>query len=120
MSRTAAQIRDRAGNDLGLIRLNGSLQAQDSTRITQGYEEVYADLKKDGLATWASDGSVPDELAPSVIALVCLNCLQTYGVSDKRAARIYAAAGADGSIAKAKIRELVADEYESMSDPADF
>lgn len=111
MAVTAAEIRNRAGVDLGLIPINQSLQSQDSTRITSAYNEVYARLKKEGLATWASTGSVPDELAPLVIVMVCQNCLETYSVSLERAQRINNKAGFDGTLAMRAIRDLVASDY---------
>ena len=43
---TKTDIRDRAGSDLGLLRLGQSLQSQDATRITSAIDEVYADLKE--------------------------------------------------------------------------
>lgn len=118
---TAAEIRNRAGNDLGLLRLNQSLQAQDSTRITSAYAEVYAALKKEGLATWAYAGAVPDELVPHVVAMVANNCLNTYGVSADRYTRIKAAAGTkDDEIARAAIRRLATPDYSSQDDATDY
>jgi hypothetical protein len=117
---TKQQVRDRAANDLGLLRLNQSLQAQDVTRIDAGYDEVYAALKKLGLATWASTAAVPAELVPHVVALVADNCLNTYGVSIDRFKRIKLAAGTDGETAKRAIRELIQPDYASAGDAVDF
>lgn len=118
---TIADVLSRAGNDLGILRLNQSLPAQDNTRITAAYNEVYAALKIDGLATWASDGDIPAALVPHVVALVADNCLNTYSVSNDRYTRIKNAAGAnDGDIAKRAIKKLIAPDYVSMSDASDF
>lgn len=117
---TAAEIRDRAANDLGLLRLGQSLQAQDATRIADGYTEIYAQLKKDGLATWASTAEVPDELVPHVVALVCMNCMNTYGVSQERALRILSASGPSGMTAKREIRKLTANHFPSQDEPTDY
>lgn len=87
---TVAEVRDRAANDLGLLRLGQSLQSQDSTRITTAYNEVYQQLKVDGLATWTSTGAIPAEVVQHVVAMVADNCLNTYGVSPERYARIKA------------------------------
>lgn len=104
---TQENIRDRAGNDLGILRLNQSLQDQDAKRIESAYTEVYAQLKQEGLATWAYEGEVPDEVVPYVVALVADNCLSTYGVSDKRYQRIKIAV----SSALDNIRKNVNDDY---------
>lgn len=113
---TGAEIRDRAASDLGRLALGQSLAAQDATRITAGYAEVYAALKKEGLATWAYASEVPDELVPYVVALVADNCLNTYGVSPERFARIKAVV----QTAMREIRRLTATDYVSQDDPTDF
>ena len=89
---TKQDIRDRAASDLGILRLNQQLQHQDKERIESGYAEVYDSLKIEGLATWPLDGDVPDAVTPYIVALVAKNCLGSYGVSDKRYARIMNAA----------------------------
>lgn len=113
---TAAEIRDRAASDLGMLMIGQSLQAQDATRITSGYTEVYAALKKEGLATWASTAAVPDELVPYVVALVADNCLNTYGVSTERYNRIKLIVAS----ALREIRKLVAPDYASSDDAVDY
>jgi hypothetical protein len=117
---TKAEVRDRAANDLGILRLGQSLQDQDKTRIESAYSEVYAALKKDGIATWASTGAVPDELVPHVAALVAHNCLNTYPASPERYQRIMNAAGMNGAIAKREIRKMVAPDYASPDLPTDY
>lgn len=120
MSKTKAQIRDRAATELGRLKLGQSLQNQDKVRIEEAYDEVYADLKSDGLNTWASTGSVPDELVPFVSGLVALRCANTYGVSVERFNRIAAVVGTDGERGKREIRRLVTPRHESMEEPTDF
>src|SRR4051794_14206086 len=111
---TVAEVIDRAGNDLGILRLNQSLQAQDETRISAAYDEVYAQLRKDGLATWASTAAIPAELVPHVVALVADNCLNTYAPSLDRYKRIKAAV----QIAMRDIRKFTAPDYVSQSEPS--
>ena len=113
---TKAELRDRAANDLGLLRLGQSLQSQDTTRIESAYAEVYADLKTEGLNVWASTGTCPTELTPHVAALIADNCLNTYGVSPARYQRIKIAAGR----AKPEIRRLVTPRFESVEDATDY
>jgi len=121
MSLTPNEIRDRAANDLGLLRLGQSLQAQDDSRISQAYNETYAELKEEGLATWASTASVPDQYAPHVISLVAYNCLDTYAVSLERYNRVLLKAGANGELAKQNIRKLFNTNFETLKDdPVDF
>ena len=109
------QIRDRAGADLGILRLNQQLQDQDKVRSESAYKEVYAQLKKEGLATWPYDENVPDEVVPYVVSLVAENCLATYGVSDKRYQRIKV----EAARAMAEIRKNLAIDYVS-EDPLPY
>ena len=124
MPLTKAETRDRAANDLGRLRLGQQLQDQDKKRIESGYDEVYAFLKDEGLNTWALTGSVPDKLAPYVVALVCDNCLNTYSVPLERYQRIKLIVNgnpARGELgALDQIRRLVTPKYESLSEPTDF
>ena len=116
MSKTKAEIRDRAGNDLGILPLNGSLQSQDVTRIESAYDEIYAQLKKDGVAVWASTANVPNELVPYVVALVADDCLNTYGVSEARYIRIKS----EALNAKREISKYTATDYESQDGATDY
>jgi hypothetical protein len=116
MSLTKAQIRDRVANDLGILALGQSLQSQDVHRIEQAYNEVYDDLKENGLAIWALTDVVPDKVVPHIVALIAFNCLNTYGVSNDRYIRIKA----NYDIAEKKIRELVSSEYVPMEEPTDY
>lgn len=120
MAKTKSEIRDRAATELGRLKLGQALQYQDATRIEAAYDEVYEDLKSEGLNTWASTGSVPDELVPFVSGLVALRCTNTYGVSQERFQRIVSVTGLDGNQAKREIRRLVHPPYESMEEPTDF
>jgi len=113
---TVQEVVNRAGEYLGILRIGQSLQAQDNTRITAAYNEVYADLKVDSIASWASDGTIPDEVVQHVAALIAENCLNTYSVPDNRYTRIKNAV----STAKREIRRLVLPAYESTNDPTDY
>lgn len=114
---TQAEIRDRAANDLGILRLGQSLSAENATRIEEGYAEVYAMLVDQGLAVWAIANEVPDAIVQPVVSLVAENCLNTYGVSDVRYQRIKL----EASQAEKKIRIFVEnDEVLPQSEPENF
>lgn len=110
------EIRDRAANELGILSLGQSLQAQDATRIEQAYNEVYDYLDGQGLAIWSIDDNVPDKLCPHVIAMVAFNCADNYGVSADRYQRITA----KFVIAEKKIRELVLPEYVPQDEAVNY
>lgn len=113
---TVAEVKKRALQLLGITRVNQSAQSQDDTRIGTAYTEVYEDLKKDSIATWAVAGVIPDEVAPHLVSLMAFNAVDEYGVSKERYSRIVGRA----SIAKREIRTLVTPDYESLSEPDDF
>ena len=117
---TKAETRDRAATDLGILRLNQSLQHQDKVRVEAGYDEVHADLKEEGLATWALTGSVPTKLVPHVVNLIVLNCSGTYPLSVERMERLLLKTGQNGELAKREIRKLITPDHESLEEPSDY
>jgi len=117
---TKAEVRNQALELLGVLRLGQSAQSQDATTIETAYDEIYADLKKDGLATWASTAEVPAELVPHVVHLVALSRANRYGISNDRYQRILLEAGENGWKSKREIRRLVTPDYESLDEPTDY
>lgn len=116
MASTKAEVRDIAATELGILRLGQSLQSQDQVELERRYDEVFADLKEEGLATWASTASVPAELVPHVAALVAYSAADVYGISPARYQRIAAKAAA----ARPSIARLVTPRYESTEEPTDY
>ena len=89
MALTAAQIRDRAAKKLGLLGKGGTLDHDDKVDVEQAYAEVYAQLKKEGLAVWAfTGGSIPNEIADEVANMIAAKMVDDKGVSNDRAVRI--------------------------------
>lgn len=117
-----ADLVARVGVDLGLVRLNGSLQNQDNTRISSAYDEVYERLKEEGLAVWSSTGTVPTSIVPYVCLLMAQNCVMSgsYGVPIDRYQRIMSEAGPDGRRARANISAIVIPEQESTIEVKDY
>lgn len=113
---TVAQVYDGALELLGILGLGQTISSTDSARMVRAYNQVYADLKAESLASWASDGTVPDEIVPHLEALMALNACDTYYVSEARYQRILRKAG----VAKREIRRLTIPDYESLEDPVDF
>ena len=113
---TTAELRDRAANELGLLPVGQTLASNHSTRITEGFNEVYAQLAEDGLNIWASTAECPDRIVPQVVALIAFNCLNTYPVSPERYQRITFTA----SQAVKSIRSMVRPAHESTDEPTDY
>lgn len=117
---TKAEVRQRVGEDLGLVAVGQNLEAQDQNRIDATYTEMYERAKEKGLAAWPSAGPVPDKCAPSFCLLMASRLLTSYSVPESRYIRISTEAGIDGELAFQKLGAVVAPEYESHNDPADY
>jgi hypothetical protein len=116
MSLTKAQIRDRVAQEIGILQIGQSLENTDQVRIEQGYDEVYADLKRDNLNFWSATGEVPNQFVPYVVALVAMNVSGTYSIPNERYARISPMA----DMARARIASLGSQPYKSTKEPVDY
>lgn len=117
---TMAEIRQRVGEDLGLVPIGQDLESQDQARIDATYMEMYDFLQEKGLASWAASGSVPTRVVPYFCLLMEQKLLTSYSVPDNRYVRINTEGGPNGMNALAKIAEMTVQEYESIDDPRDF
>ncbi len=117
---TTAEVRNQALQLLGVLRLGQDPQDQDKTNVETAYGEVYAYLKKEGLATWADGADVPTDLVPYVVALTALSRASLYGISNDRLQRIVMITGPTGDTAYREIRKITTPDYESLEEPTDF
>lgn len=117
---TKAEVRQRVGEDLGLVPVGQTLEAQDQNRIDATYTEMYERLKEKGIATFPAAGPVPNKLAPTFCLLMCSQLLTSYSVPESRYMRIMADAGPNGDVALTKLAALALPEYESESSVTDF
>jgi len=117
---TKAEVKAKALQMLGVLRLGQSAQNQDDVSIGDSYTEVYNQLKTLGLATWASTASVPNDIVPHMVALVAYNSVYFDGVSEARAQRILLKVGVNGETAKREIRLLTTPAFESLDEPKNY
>ena len=113
---TVAAVHDATMNLLGVLPIGGTIAAKDTTRMTRAYNEVYADLKKESLAIWASAGVVPDDFVPHLTSLMAVNAMDDYAVPAERYQRIVN----KSKIAKREMRRLAIPDYESLDNPVDY
>lgn len=99
---------------LGFNPVRQPLESNIAMRIEQSYDIIYAKLKSEGLAIWASTGQVPSEVADNVSALVAYDSI-SLGTSKERTSVI----AAKYSDAMPMIRKFVAPHYQSQRD-ADY
>jgi hypothetical protein len=117
---TKAEIRQRVGEDLGLVPVGQTLDNQHQIRIDATFDEVYNRLKEKGLATWASTAEVPVEVVPYYILMMLEKLLTSYSVPESRYLRIKTDAGVDGNLALGNVSELLTPEYESTDEETGF
>jgi hypothetical protein len=113
---TKAQIRDRTAQEIGILQIGQSLEDTDKVRIEQGYDEVYAELKRDNLNFWSVTGDIPNPFVPYVVALMADNISNTYSIPNERYSRLLPII----QKAKAKISSLGAEPYKSTKKPLDY
>lgn len=117
---TKAEVRQRVGEDLGLVAIGQDLESQDQARIDATYEEMYERLKDRGLAAWAYSGNIPAKFVPYFCLLMEEKLVTSYSVPESRALRIKSDAGPDGSLALNQIAALVSQEHESLDGYTDY
>ena len=101
---------------LGILDIGDTADTSDDTYMTQKYNEVYAMLKEEGLAYWASGGVVPDKFSPHVQALMAFYSTEDYSVGAERLQRIIA----KSAVATREIKKLGTPDYESTDNPVDY
>lgn len=120
---TKQEVKNRALEELGVKTIGQGAHNKDDTRIGTAYTEVYADLKKEGLAVWAEAGTIPDDVAPHLVNLMALNAINTYKVSPALFGRLTHGTNSvmQGiSISKREIRPLTVPDHESLDEPKNF
>ena len=85
---TSAQIRVTAAENLGILAEGETLPSFETADIDQAITEVYNELRRMNIVTWASTDSVPDEFARSFAMMVAEARAVKYQVPTERYQRI--------------------------------
>lgn len=118
MSKTTAEIRNRALQKLGRLARSQTATGALADDMDDAYNEVYAELKNKGITAWGSAGPVPDEYVPHVVNLMCL--LRSEGISNERYQRLALEAGPLGDTARLRISGLISGEWENPLEYTDY
>ena len=113
---TVAEVKLRSLRELGVVQVNQAAPPHHNAEMQDSYDEVYAAINEQGLATWTSTAAIPNEVVPHVVALVAMNRIDTYGVSNERYNRLAGKAAG----AMIGIRSLVNPPFESLDNPKDY
>ncbi len=101
---------------MGIVPYGRSLGAQDDLLLAEVYGQVYAELRSEGIAVWASGNDVPNELAHHMGAIMAYYAAPRKSVPADR----YSLIASHAFAAKPEIRRFTTPPYETMSDPVDY
>tara|TARA_R110000822_G_scaffold77081_4_gene185102 strand:+ start:64 stop:423 length:360 start_codon:yes stop_codon:yes gene_type:complete len=117
---TKTELRNKCAQALGLLPVGQTLASQHQTRIDEAYDEIYAQLKTEGLNVWASDGDCPDSVNPFMANLMALTLTEVYPISEARYVRIVNKVGIDGYRGILMISKYLQPEYEAIDEPKNY
>lgn len=113
---TLEELRNEAGQLLGLTREGQSLAADHDAMLVKAYERAYDSLSNEGIAPWAEDGEVPARVLNHVAAIMAFDCSTKVSLSEARYNRILSLR----NIARPEIRKEMASPYESYTEADDY
>lgn len=114
MAVTLADLYQRTGAKLAIIRADESLSAEDGDLIADHYAALHDQLLSEGLATWSVTDSLPDWSVPIVVDLLASLLVDQYGIEEPRRTMIRAEGmlgSAPVSPAERKLRRQLALPY---------
>jgi hypothetical protein len=113
---TRAELLLNVGEELKIIGVGDILPAEHESAIDSAYVRVYTQLQKDGLAFWAIDDNIPDEVVFPLSNLICKSLLNKYAVSNEQYNRVIATY----QESKKDIKKFATPNYVSHEDVEDF
>ena len=85
---TSAQIRTTAAENLGILGEGETLPSYETGDLNQAITEVYNELRRKNLVTWAITDNVPDEFSQSFAMMVAAARATKYGIPQERYERV--------------------------------
>jgi len=85
-----ADLYQRTGVKLGIVRAEESLSAEDGDLISDTYLSLREQLLSEGLCTWSVADPVPDFAAPIVIEMLASLLVDDFGIEDPRRSELRA------------------------------
>lgn len=114
MSITLAELYQRTGAKLGILRADESLSAEDGDLIADNYVSLHDQLLSESLMTWSVSESVPEWAVPILVDMLAAMLVDQFGVEEPRRS-IVVAEGILGnnpvSPAERKLRRQLAQPY---------
>jgi hypothetical protein len=79
-----ADIYQRTGFKLGVIRAEENLSAEDGDLVARSYEGLHDQLLSEGLMNWGVEDDVPEWAAPCIIDMLAAILVDEFGVEEPR------------------------------------
>lgn len=114
MSVALADLYQRTGFKLGILRADESLSAEDGDLMADMYAGLHDQLLTEGLVTWSATEAVPTWAAPIVVDLLASMLVDQFGLDEPRRTTIRAEGilgNAPVSPAERKLRRQLAMPY---------
>ena len=114
MSVTLADLYQRTGSKLGIVRSEESLNAEDADLLGDTYASLHDQLLSEGLATWSASEAVPDWAAPILVDMLACLVVDHFGIEEPRRSLLRAEGSlgmAPVSLAERKLRRQLALPY---------
>lgn len=115
-----AEAQQMCGELLKLVPIGQALQSQHDAKMSEAYDEVYAELEVMNLPVWATTAEMPDEITPHFVNLMAYNKIDVYPVSQTLYQRILFKVGDGGEKAKEAIRALMNSAYCNIDEATDY
>jgi hypothetical protein len=123
MSVSLADLYQRTGAKLGVVRSDESLSAEDKAVIEQSYAGLHEQLLSEALTTWAGTDALPDWAAPIMVDMTAALLVDDFGIEEPRRAALIVG-GALGmnpiSLAERKLRRQLALPYITAPQSVDY
>jgi hypothetical protein len=84
MSITLADIYQRTGAKLEILRADENLEAEDGDLIADAYIGLHDQLLSEGLMTWGKADDVPEWAAPILVDMLAALLVDQFGVEEPR------------------------------------
>lgn len=84
MSVTLADLYQRTGAKLGILRADESLAAHDGALIAATYASLHDQLLSEGLMTWGVTEAVPEWAAPIMVDCMASLLVDQFGIEEPR------------------------------------
>lgn len=90
MAVSLADLYQRTGAKLGIVRADESLSAEDGDLLGDTYASLHDQLLSEGLVTWSATEDVPDWSVPILVDMLAALLVDHFGLQEPRRSMVRA------------------------------